>query len=146
MPNNALSGKPVTLSLIAIACIAAVGGIAFIVIGMQSPLTGDEKGVQNQTKTNISWYHKCDLNCKTNWEKMGLTCFTESDGNFLCKSASRFTIHNVIPGGSEKMPYQRNFIQDSIKVSLEINSTVSWANIDDFPHRVISDDGLFDSG
>src|SRR5438445_250523 len=49
MPNNALSGKPVTLSLIAIACIAAVGGIAFIVIGMQSPLTGDEKGVQNQT-------------------------------------------------------------------------------------------------
>lgn len=126
--------------IIAVAVLVTISTIAIIF------LTNENEIGIIQGKTNQPWYHKCDLNCKTNWEKKGLTCFTEPDGNFLCKSASRFTVDNVIPWGSEKMPYQRNFVYDVLKLSLEINNTVSWFNADDFPHRIVSDDGVFDSG
>lgn len=137
--------KTLHLSIIAVIGIAVIGTISFIIIGNTTSEASYNQKLHD-LQPNLNSEMKCDLSCKTNWENQGRTCSTEPSGNFLCKAASRYSAGNVIPWGSEKMPYKRNFVYDTLTLSLEINNTVSWTNADDFPHRIISDDEIFDSG
>lgn len=89
----------------------------------------------------------CDLACKRELEGKGFVCYTGSHANYFCKfKNSAFVTDVVIPWGSSSMPNERNYIPSTITVSLGINSTVQWANVDDAASSVASDDGLFDSG
>lgn len=137
--------KALPLSIIAVIGIAVIGAVIFIIIGnINSDASYEQK--LHDLQPNLNSEMKCDLSCKTNWENQGRTCSIEPNGNFLCKAASQHSAVNVIPWGSEKMPYKRNFVYNTLTLSLEINNTASWTNADDFPHRIISDDGIFNSG
>lgn len=137
--------KILHLVIITVTGIAVIGTIFFIIIGnIISEASYEQK--LHDLQPNLYSEMRCDLSCKSNWESQGRTCSTESNGNFLCKAASQHSAVNVIPWGSEKMPYKRNFVYDILTISLEINNTVSWTNADDFPHSIVSDDGIFDSG
>jgi hypothetical protein len=129
--------KTLHLAIIVFACISI---IVLVLLEMSN-----SQGTSQ--KTNLSFDHlACDMKCKTNNERIGRTCIEQSDNNFLCKSASRFVAPVDIPWDSKNMQHRRNFLSPNMTVSLEINNTVSWVNVDDFPHNITSDNGLFDSG
>jgi plastocyanin len=85
---------------------------------------------------------RCDESCKAQYEAKGFRCFFES-ADYLCVYPSRKNVDVVVPWGSATMPEKRNFIPNTITVSLEINNTVSFTNVDDYVHN-ISSEGLFD--
>lgn len=113
-----------------IGIIVSIGGLAIFIIAVSLPI-GD----------NVL----CDLECKRHYESLGLSCWSDSFNDYSCRKFSERNIDVVIPWGSATMPNQRNFIPSSITVSFGINNTVTWTNVDDFPHTIESDDGLFRS-
>ena len=110
--------------------IVVIGTLAGFIIALSLPI-GD----------NI----ECDLDCKEHFESQGMVCHLDSLNDYSCRQLSQDGVDVVIPWGSATTPNERNFIPSSITVSLGINNTVRWTNIDDFPHSIVSDDGLFQS-
>lgn len=87
----------------------------------------------------------CSLDCKEQFESQGMSCQMVSFGEYSCRQLSRHRVDVVIPWGSATMPNERNFIPSSITVSLGINNTVTWTNVDEVSHSITSDDALFQS-
>lgn len=113
-----------------IGLIVVVGTLAAFIIAVSLPV-GD----------NI----ECDLDCKEHFESQGMVCQSDSFNDYSCRQLSEHGVDIVIPWGSATMPNERNFIPSSITVSLGITNTVRWTNVDDVPHIIVSDDGLFQS-
>lgn len=130
-----------SMKLIYLSIIIASGIVASLFIIMTG--TAEDKFQKDNLKFN---YMPCDVKCKTTNEQIGRSCTEQQDGNYFCTSSSRFSTPVAIPFGSKDMPHQRDFIPANITLSLQINNTVNWVNEDDYPHRITSDDGSFDSG
>jgi len=105
----------------------------------------DRTGITYNSTNMIFNTEPCDTACKETNEKMGRICEKQKDGNYLCKSESRFTTIVAIPWGATNSSLKNNFITSNTKVSLEINNTVEWTNADDFSHSIESNDGTFSS-
>lgn len=113
-----------------IGLIVVIGTLAAFIIAVSLPV-GD----------NI----ECDLDCKEHFESQGMACQSDSFNDYSCRRFSERNVHIVVPWGSATMPNERNFIPSSITVSLGINNTVIWTNVDDVPHSIVSNDDLFQS-
>lgn len=87
----------------------------------------------------------CDSNCKQKLEKQGYTCYDAAkNSNFCTNKKSQKTSEIVIPY-SANLPDGKNYIPNSLTVSIGINNTVRWTNVDVTPHTIVSDKEEFRS-
>jgi len=87
----------------------------------------------------------CDSNCKENLEAQGFVCYEAAkNSNFCTDKLSREISDIVIPYGANS-PNGKNYVPDSIVVSMGINNTVRWTNVDSVPHAIVDNDGKFSS-
>ena len=87
----------------------------------------------------------CDVDCKLHFENEGMRCEQISYNEYACKQRSRYGVDVVVPFGSSDVELNRNFIPQSITVSIGINNTVRWTNLDSTSKTIVSDSGLFGS-
>ncbi len=117
------------MNSLVIGLIVVVGTLAAFIVALSLP-AGD----------NI----ECDLDCKKHFESKGFSCTIAGLGEYECRQLSRHSTFVVFPYGAFE-PERGKIIPQSIKVSIGINNTVTWTNFDVVPHKVISDDNLFES-
>lgn len=129
----------VYLTLGVIVALIALGAIAIDIAVKRAPELHREELITTSS---------CDIECKQELEAKGYVCYLGLDGKYFCKFInSTRIIPVVIPvGASDPESRTKNYIPSVIKVSLGINSTVQWTNVDNVPSSVTSDEGLFDSG
>ena len=87
----------------------------------------------------------CDIECKKHFEREGMRCEKISYNEYACKQLSRQRVDVVVPYGSSNPESKQNFIPQSITVSINVNNTVLWTNLDNTPKTIISDTELFRS-
>ena len=87
----------------------------------------------------------CDSECKEKLESQGYACYEGTKNNNFCTNKmSQITPEVVIPY-SANSPDGKNYIPNSITISIGINSTVRWTNVDNTPHTIVSDTATFRS-
>lgn len=87
----------------------------------------------------------CDSECKQKLESQSYTCYEAAkDRHFCTEKLSQRTSGIVIPY-SASSPDGKNYIPNSIMVSIGINNTVQWTNVDEATHRIVGDEEEFSS-
>lgn len=87
----------------------------------------------------------CDSDCKQKLEKEGYTCYgAVKESNFCTDKFSQRISEVVIPFSANSIN-GKNYTPNSIKVSIGINNTVRWTNVDIISHTIFSDNKEFRS-
>ncbi|CDI04949.1 cupredoxin domain-containing protein [Candidatus Nitrosotenuis uzonensis] len=87
----------------------------------------------------------CDEKCKSYFENLGFLCTKENENIFSCRFVADKPITVIIPQDASISPNEKNFSPNQIVVSLEVNNTIRWVNLDKNNHKIMSDDNLFNS-
>lgn len=87
----------------------------------------------------------CDSSCRIKLESQGHTCYEAAKNINFCTNKISQRISDIVIPYSASSPDGKNYIPNSITVSIGINNTVIWTNVDETPHRIVADMGEFSS-